>query len=540
VSVVLLSVWYYYYLFAAVDGQGGAPVPLSCNDYWTKYATAPFSHTFGQSECGLQSGNCGPSDDWVTVRCDGWCTQSPSPVVGSGPFRPDSKVCTAGVYAGLVGVTGGCLRFRPASVAEGFVGGESHGVTSVAFKSWYPFGLELAPADGSEHCGYGGWWGLLLLNAALLMGLTFLRPGRRLCWWCLVVAFYWYCALVDTGGQDMEGVMQSLGIFALYALAAHVLLWEVGGAKVFFPDTALGAPLEVLLLEVLPMMPFLHIQLMAYVVGDYDLTGALLQAQDRAGLLVYCVGVLLLVPGVVVILWDWHRAGKLRRFVLKTLAGVIAIVLFTLLFSTQNYGIHLHHYFVGLVGYLAARGPSRTAAVVRALSLGAFINGMARWGEPTGIPIWSLDPITETVATSGPTGDSIQWTDVNALVHKRAVQLWWAPASEIEEGNCSVAGEEGPQVVVEMNHVEVYRGHKRSQVFPLPQWPPTSGEEPYYYFRVGLVSTGPSTSGVASASQVLAVKAGDQPVDMWRNETGACDRRRLLQNQPASSLRGYL
>jgi hypothetical protein len=419
-------------------------------------------------------------------------------------------------------------------------------VTSFAFESWYPFSMELAPADGSEHCGYGGWWGLLLLNAALLVGLTFLRPGRRLCWWCLVVAFYWYCALGGTGAQDMEGVMQSLGIFALYALAAHVLLWEVGGAKVFFPDTALGAPLEVLLLEVLPMMPFLHIQLIAYVVGDYDLTGALFQAQDRAGLLVYCVGVLLVVPGAVVILWDWHRAGKLRRFVLKMLAGVIAIVLLTLLFSTQNYGIHLHHYFIGLVGYLAARGPSRTAAVVRALSLGAFINGMARWGEPTGIPIWSFDPIAETVATSA-AGDSIQWTDVNALVHERAVRLWWAPASEIEEGNCSVAGEEGPQVVVEMNHMEVYRGHSRSQVFPLPQ-PPTSGEEPYYYFRVGLVSTGAS-SGVASASQVLAVKAGDQPVDLWWGDpdleldlpwAGACERRQLLQNQPAFSLQGYL
>ncbi|CAK0893888.1 unnamed protein product [Prorocentrum cordatum] len=340
----------------------------------------------------------------------------------------------------------------------------------------------------------------------------------------------------------MEGVMQSLGIFALYALAAHVLLWDVGGAKVFFPDTALGAPLEVLTLEVLPMMPSLHIQLLAFVVGDYDLTGALFQARDKIGLLVYCVGVLLVVPSAVVILRDWHRAGKLSRFALKTLACVIATVLLTLLFSTQDYGIHLHHYFVGLLGYLAARGPSRTAAVVRALSLGAFINGMARWGEPAGIPIWSVGagryPTAGTVDTSS-LGAAVLWTDVGAVAEERAVRLSWAPADEVDGSSCSAAGEEGPQVVVEMNHVEVYRGHDRSQVFPLPQ-APASGEEPYYYFRVGVVSTG-IASGVSSASRVLAVRAGDEPVGPYYNETAtACERLWLLQHQPPSSLRGYL
>lgn len=147
-------------------------------------------------------------------------------------------------------------------------------------------------------------------------------------------------------------------------------------------------------------------------------------------------------------------------------------------------------------------------------------------------------PTAETVDTRA-AGAYVYWTDVDAFADERAVRLSWAPASEIEDGNCSVAGAEGPQVVVEMNHVEVYRGKGRSQIFPLPR-PPPSGEEPYYYFRVGMVNTG-IASGVASASGVLAVKAGDEPVDSYYNQSaGACERLWLLQDQPASSLRGYL
>merc|ERR1712083_1169807 len=78
--------------------------------------------------------------------------------------------------------------------------------------------------------------------------------------------------------------------------------------------------------------------------------------------------------------------------------------------------------------------------------------------------------------------------------------------------------------VLEMNHVEVYRGPETSHIVSLP--PSDSGR---YFFRVGRLNVGLS-SGVLDASLVLPVRSSVPVLDFPYNATAdVCDRDRALQ-----------
>merc|ERR1712032_357461 len=117
----------------------------------------------------------------------------------------------------------------------------------------------------------------------------------------------------------------------------------------------------------------------------------------------------------------------------------------------------------------------------------------------------------------------------------RTVLLAWALQADIEANNCSLPVK--PPVasadnvfLVEMNHLEVYRGSERWRYFALPLG------FSRFYFRVASVS--PSVS----KPKVLAVRDAYPPVDVYYNQSsaGACTRANRLLLQPDSSLAGYV
>mmetsp|Transcript_5927 Transcript_5927/g.18357 ORF Transcript_5927/g.18357 Transcript_5927/m.18357 type:complete len:374 (-) Transcript_5927:51-1172(-) len=265
------------------------------------------------------------------------------------------------------------------------------------------------------------------------------------------------------------------------------------------------------------------------------------------------LGLLLLLPVAVYLLRRWYLAGALRWLACTSLASLLAVALLSALFAAGGWGLHIHHYFTGMIGYLLSRGTSRVAAVMRAVALGAFIHGLCIWGQPLGIPIWSEGTGTyhmfqgeiETSAQSG-AGDgagSVMWTGAQGQQGGDRVALSWALWGDLRRNCSQPLGEPAagsPVYVVEMNHVEVYRGPHRSISVRLPAAGP-GNPAGRFFFRVGVVSKG-LLRGVASASNVLAVRAGHPPVDLYYNETSAnaCERAYYLLNQPASSLAGYV
>lgn len=390
-SVFLLGIADYFHIFAACTDATDEDNPLqslSCAAYFPNHAPG----RFGFSPCLLSNGRCSGETEWRSMRCDGWCSERQvvpmrDMVVGSGPYRSDSRICLAAVHAGLIGNSGGCVDVRIGPRALSFVGSTRNGVRSLSFDSYFPQTLELRAAEGATHCGYDAWWGILMLHLVLFFGLAILRPPRLVAFWCTMTALYWYVALAAGMTHiSMHLMFERMGGFAFFALTAHAMLWEVGGAKMYFPDTARGAPFDLLLLVVLPSLPFLHINLVGFATGDYSINSALFQ--DWRGPLVFSLGLLALTPLILRLLWHWYRAGFLRQLVLGFGAGCCGFVALTLLFSYEDWGPHLHHYFLGLLGYLAARGHTRVAAVTRNLALGALIHGLCIWGAPEHIPLW--------------------------------------------------------------------------------------------------------------------------------------------------------
>lgn len=532
VGAAIIITSYYFHFFAA-STDGGSPTVLSCRSAFLRYNT-----DFGESQCGLWGRECSPSGRWIPMRCNGLCghglhSPTDSRVIGSGPYRADSRICIAAWHAGVIGWGGGCFEVKIGSGAAEFEASQRHGVDSLAFDSWYPFSMEFRPAAGSQNCGYETTPALLALNALLVAGFLWLRPPKRVFFWTMITTFWWYCGLISPMGyRSVDTCFQYMGRFAYFVFGAEVLLWQIGNAKCTFPDTAAGHVLDVILIEMLPLLATLHWHLLSYV-GSYSLNGALFQSWE--GPMVFLMGSLVLLPMVIGVLRDWRRAGLLGWVLRRMLAIVVGIILLTLVFSTSNFGLHLHHYFVALLAYLGSRGRSRWTAMARALCLGALINGLSHYGETYELPIWyeglGWYPPSGNVNTgSWGDGEQVIFTAAEAANVSDEVLLRWSLVRDLSAGNCTEGYDpkDGTIFVVEMNHVEIYRGPDRYVTTPIFGSMPGDTA----YVRVGRVSPGLSRR-VVSASQVLPLKRGPSLLQ-WPYEASSdmCTKATALAQQP--------
>eukprot|EP00913_Durusdinium_trenchii_P001689 g1563.t1 len=279
---------------------------------------------------------------------------------------------------------------------------------------------------------------------------------------------------------------------------------------------------------------------------------------------------------------------------------VVGIVGLTLLFSTSGWGLHLHHYFIALMCYLASRGKSNCSAVARALCLGALINGLSHWGETYQIPIWTegtgwYPPSGNVDAGAWGNDDQVILTAAERVNQSEEILLRWAFVKDLISSNCSLDPQQERSVpkpkannipvyqtlravvkgtcrlrfsvtchtcdcgirrypcnfapqqdssifVVEMNHIEIYRGPQRSLRFLPPAPVSSSSSSSSVFVRVGRVSPGLSRQ-VISATQVLALRATRTgPALTWpyASTTDDCEKATVIVQQPSSTLEGYL
>ena len=560
VAAAILTTCYYFHLFAATSDLG-TPSPLHCRSTFFRYNTA-----IGGSSCGLWGEECLPST-WMPIRCPALCGYSlhdalDTRVIGSSTYRADSRICLAAWHAGFIGAGGGCVDVRVAEGKEEYVKEQRNGIDGLAFDSWFPFSLEFRASSGAKNCGYDQTPTLLVLNVLLLVGFLSLRPSRRLFFWSMITSMWWYCALIaPMDNRSISTSFAYMGRFAYFVVGAEVLLWRFGHAKCTFPDTSNSSSfLHVILIELLPLIATLHWHFLS-IFGSYSINGALFQSWE--GPMTFLAGLVLLLPLAIGVLRDWYRA-KLLFFLLRHVFFVaVLIIVLTLIFSTSGWGLHLHHYFIALFCYVASRGSSKCSALARALCLGALINGLAFWGETYEIPIWA-----EGEGWYPPSGDvdmaafgnynQVLFTAAERVNESDNILLRWAFVKDLSASNCSLDNvdvQDGSIFVVEMNHIEIYRGPARSLRFQpnatrfgvaknathLGVAKNATDEERHVYVRVAQIGQGLSRR-VISATQVLALRyESSQPLTWpYALSLDDCTKATAIAQQPDWTLEGYV
>lgn len=119
-----------------------------------------------------------------------------------------------------------------------------------------------------------------------------------------------------------------------------------------------GAPFDALVFEILPTLPLLHMHVLKFFTGDYDLNSKTMRSWE--GPLFYGIAALFMLPLVIYLLPQWYRAGKLRGLVCGSLAGFVAVLTASLIFA------QLYYFSVGVIdtGPWQEEEPSAVSSVL--------------------------------------------------------------------------------------------------------------------------------------------------------------------------------
>jgi hypothetical protein len=344
------------------------------------------------------------------------------------------------------------------------------------------------------------------------------------------------------------------GSCGLLVLCCHWLLWDVGGAKTFLPNFEAGAPFDGLM-EILVTLPLLHQHRLQYLTGDHGFEKETFS--EAQGPLFFGVVALIVLPIVIWMLRRWWFSGVLRGLACTSLAVILAVVMLSLLFATSNFSFHLHHYFFGLMGCLFFRGNSRIAAVMRALCLGSFINGIAFWGFADNLPIWSHSPgdaegltpwrksstpnytafaspkgrpsLTQLQGSNSNTTLTISWTHLNS--GDQFTRLEWCKRLAGERFISGYAPDRA--WVLEMNNIEIYRGRGHRVSFNISDLTKPCSPRPYH-FMLGTLDSGPWGIPQASRKFTLDTSKGLPDADSFADNCFWQSRINRSANWPES------
>ncbi|OQS07149.1 hypothetical protein THRCLA_00842 [Thraustotheca clavata] len=379
-SSVLILLFYFSYYAAKVNGQ--APEMMSCRyfGYWTG------------PNCGLNGIDCMPFEtDWFAFRCPKGCLSDQSSsltIIGSGPYRGDSRICKAAIHAGAISSSGGCGLMKYNGSRMSFVGSTQHGVTSITFNSWFPKTMAFyTDVVSISHCTDLSWY-ILAIGALTCMGLAWfpkISPLVLIHYMCV-----WGYVYVNLIASPTSFDYPSIGLnlftnIAFIIVAIHC--WYIWVIKHTFNNYSTYSRKERFihwsLVYVIPFHLMLHLTQFGYIpwlnvdVGGYT-------TNNNVNVWTYIVFALVGLLALVLagfLLYQLYKQKALPWLLLGYIVLAIYMAIVYAMFS--NTLLHLHHVQIGLLLLPATRFPSRTAMFVQAIGLGLFIQGYAAWGWPT-------------------------------------------------------------------------------------------------------------------------------------------------------------
>ncbi|DBA03417.1 TPA: hypothetical protein N0F65_002825 [Lagenidium giganteum] len=435
-----VGVLVYLSFFAARVNHGAsssAPDFLNCRSWG-----------YNPDQCGLWGIDCRPFEsNWTAIRCPTRCTLDQAEsleVIGSGPYRADSRICRAAVHAGVIGSNGGCALMRYTGEQLDFTGSTQHGVSSTAFPSSFPKTFEFQKAS-SAFCTDLSWyilaWGLL----ALLGYAWFQHIAPHVVYALLMTWGFFYAKVIGQPTAEIDALLISLFsdvmvfwccCFALYQAApkASLAQWHTW--------TRCKRALLWCACYVVPFHILLHLNFFAYLPWlNVDISGTSRGGRVTAGsyiVLGTVVVLALVIAGV--LLRRLYRERGWKRYLLAYLA-VISMVLLSLGWF-PSFGLHVHHTMIGALLVPLTPFASPLAIAGQSALLGLFVQGYAVWG-------WAayLEKPPPSLSVAKPKSP--------------------ARISNITAGSANVSWEEVPNVEgysLRVNKVEIYRGIKMHTV----------------------------------------------------------------------------
>eukprot|EP00128_Syssomonas_multiformis_P017644 Colp12_sorted_trinity150504_noHs@31512 len=392
--------WYYiagYYAFATIllfllvylnnygaNTDQGVPQFISCRALvWP-----------GSDACGPGGVNCYPfNSTWAPLRCPDRCTWDDSlMVIGTGYYRPDSRLCKAAIHSGVISKTGGCFLYRTTNAVGNFTGSYQNGVQSYGVDRWFPQSVVFSQSTGNSLC-VDFSWGILAIVLVVLMVLAFFNVPPMLFYFTVISTCYWYVRLISQFSYDFTSVANSIGVFTGF-MAVSFFVWVFVGKKIT-PGPKFH--LELIVCCILPCYLSAHLNYATYFLPDVDINGsALSKGAAGIGMLVLYI-VLILALAVYLGRWVW-KTGRLLHYVFGYMTGVV-IVLIALGLAHNNYGLHIHHYLIALILIPFTRFATRGSLAIHFLLLGLLCNGLSVWG---------FGSILE-VKPGGSGGSGMQW-----------------------------------------------------------------------------------------------------------------------------------
>eukprot|EP00127_Corallochytrium_limacisporum_P007308 Clim_evm49s246 gene=Clim_evmTU49s246 len=396
---VLSGVLYYFNNFAADSPTFGQLEEISClaTTWWGAYS------------CGVYAQNCQPLTGGVFgIRCPPLCQPATSwKVFGSGPYRADSSLCRAAIHAGVIGKNGGCTAVVSTGPQQSFTGSTQNGVTTETSDMLFPESFEFDTSYSFSMCTNFGW-ALLVFNMLAVFAMLFLVPPAWLWFMVLTNVVYWYVTFFADPTFNDSGLERTVANLAYYNLYLAVAYWFIVRVSLF----PIAWIFDLFLFYMIPLFFVSHLSMFNLFLPDFSLSPGDIQG---VGTIIYVVVLMLILLFAVIYLCrDLYRMGLIPYYIVGYGAAILVIVIGTLLATTNDFEIHVHHWFLAVFLMPFTAVESRVAMIVQGVLLGMLADGTSRWGMaslwvPNDSGSWGNPPDISGSVTNA-TELEIEWT----------------------------------------------------------------------------------------------------------------------------------
>jgi LCCL domain len=371
-----------------VEGYG-KPADIGCgNTFWGP----------GNS-CGLNGVNCRPFyNSSFAFRCPGECRKRwvlnyravgaqeiiYQPLVVGGPpgdepdgmpiYRGDSFICGAAIHAGIIpNSIGGCGVVSLAGEQRNFDSTDQHGISSIAFDSYFPTSFTFSSASSCEAKDMR--WALLAVSLIFTVLLSLFTNSPGVFFWSIYTGIFVHVGFASDppNYSSVAGLCSNLlgkflpSAFCAFVVYQYCVTKTLKGLRAQIEKTILwlgGCWFGALSNITLDWIPIQRLT-------SHDLE------QQPGAKLALAIIIILLCCIVVQQVHYFRLEGRLLRY-LALYATFIGAILFSLLIPGLS--LRIHHYILALLLLPGTSMQTRPVLFYQGLLIGLFINGVARWG----------------------------------------------------------------------------------------------------------------------------------------------------------------